>query len=103
MSVDFSTVLTDFDGNSIKENDIELTVGKVAVRALIAPFEDEQRLSVDEKFARGKLADRIYHATEPLDLKSEDVTRLKLVVGKAFTPYIVFRVLPLIDPAEANK
>lgn len=98
--IDFSTVITDYDNNPVKQNDKELTLRDVSVMALITPYQDEQNLTATERFERGRLANVIHDAKEPISLKSQEVTTLKAVVGKAFSPLVVFRAFPLIDAAE---
>lgn len=101
MAIDFGTVITDLDKNPILEGETPVTLKAISIRALVQHYEDEARtLTVSEKFERGQLASRIHGATEPLELKSEDVTRLKALVGKFGTSWIVFSCLSLIDPGE---
>lgn len=98
--IDFATVITDYDGNPVKQADKELTLRDLSIMALVTPFDDERSLPATDRFERGRLASVIHDAKEPITLKSQEVTMLKLVVGKAFTPLVVFRAFPLIDAAE---
>jgi hypothetical protein len=100
--IDFSTPLNDYEGNAISdgtEAKAPFTLGNAAVRALVIPYEDERNLSPEDKFKRGELASRI-HNSSALSLKAEEVTLLKKLIGKAYSPLIVFRAWPLLDAAE---
>jgi hypothetical protein len=59
-------------------------------------------LSEEAKFLRGALAAKIHNATAPLALKAEDTALLKKLIGKAYSPLIVFRAWPLLDAAETS-
>lgn len=99
--IDFSQVLTGVDGAELKEAaDKPLTLRSAAVLALVAAYEDERQLDSREKFTRGVLAQRIHRATKPIDLKSDEVTKLKALVGKAFGPAVLVAAWPMLDPAE---
>ena len=103
--IDFTTVISDLDGGAISDGSearMPFTLGSAAVRALVIPYEDERNLSPEEKFKRGELAARI-HAATSLCLKSEEITLLKKLIGKAYGPLIVFRAWPLLDAAETWK
>jgi hypothetical protein len=103
--IDFTVTLNDLDGAAISdgtEAKVPFTLGSAAVRALVIPYEDERNLSPDEKFRRGELAARIHNAIS-LGLKSEEITLLKKLIGKAYSPLIVFRAWPLLDAAEAPQ
>lgn len=98
--IDFSTVITDYEGNPVKDNDKEVTLRLLAVGALSAQFQDEQSLAPTDKFKRGDLAIKIYNSTSPLALKSEDITMLKTVIGKAYSPVVVYKTYQLLDSGE---
>jgi hypothetical protein len=110
--IDFTTALNDLDGAAISdgtETKAAFTLGSAAVRALVIPYEDERNLSPEEKFKRGELASRIHSAgvgaaaTGRISLKSEEITLLKKLIGKAYSPLIVFRAWPLLDAAETPQ
>jgi hypothetical protein len=98
--IDFSTTITDFEGKTVKDNEQEVTLRLLSVGALSATYQDEQNLSPTDKFKRGDLATKIYNSTEPVALKSEDVTMLKTVIGKAYGPLIVYKAYQLLDAGE---
>jgi len=103
--IDFTTALNDLDGAAISDGTdakTPFTLGDAAVRALVISYDDERSLSPEEKFKRGELAARIHNATA-LSLKSEEITLLKNLIGKAYSPLIVFRAWPLLDAAETPK
>jgi len=98
--IDFNVTIKDLDGNSFKDDSKEVTLKQLVVTALSAQFQDEQNLTADKKFKRGSLAYDIHKSTEPMKLKSEDITTIKEVVGKAYSPLFVFCIYPLLDEGE---
>lgn len=98
--IDFSTVITDLNDQPVKDGDNEVTLKLLSVGALSATFQDEQSLSPTDKFKRGALAMQIYNTKEPLAIKSEDVTMLKTVIGKAYGPMVVYKAYQLLDAGE---
>lgn len=99
MIIDFTKVLLDQDNNQISDPTIsgkDLTLGRAASYALNASFQDEQQLSGEEKFKRGMLAFQI-RDDDKADLKAEDVVLIKKVIGKAYSPLIVYRIYQMLD------
>jgi hypothetical protein len=95
MKIDFSTVLTNFDGTpyvSVPETKDApakyLTLKEVALMVLGAPLPDDQTLSPMDKFNLGRIGHAI--ATD-LELPVEDLAKLKDRIGKGvISPAIVF-------------
>ena len=102
--VDFSAVITDADNAPVIDcagsdcaGKPPLTIGKLAMRALTASFEDERNLSGEEKFKRGQLAMRVYDGGK-VALSAEDTALIKRLVAKGYGPMVVLRAWPLLDP-----
>lgn len=66
----------------------EMTLKLAAVNALQAQFEDERALDGEEKFKRGKLAEKIYLGVD-VDLTIEEIAKVKKLIGKAYGPNVV--------------
>jgi hypothetical protein len=77
----------------------EATLGMVATRALLASLPDEQSLSGEDKFKRFTLAMRIKDGGE-VPISAEDIALLKKLIGKVYSPLVVGRAFPLLDPGE---
>lgn len=98
--------IEDMDGqpmpDSVKEDAKNFTLKTACVNALYAQFEDEKGLSGEEKIKRYNLAEKIYAAKdkEEVDLKAEEITLLKNLIGKAYGALIVGRTYELLDPVE---
>ena len=84
MKIDFERRILDFDGNVLRDNDKTLTLGFVAVNALMGVYPDEQNLEGGEKVRRYRLAINIQAANRPLDIPVEDIALLKKLIGKGF-------------------
>lgn len=109
MNIELATEITDLDGNVLEKDGSKegspkekLTLGLVAVTALVTPVQSEQHLPAEERFKRGELAQRIY-GKPSADLKAEEVVMIKSVIGKLYSPLIVFRAWTLLDPPPAEE
>ncbi len=95
MKIDFSQVLTDLESKPIKTDEGELTLERVAVSALLQPAKDE---SGDTKYAKYKLIKAIHGATEPVELKAEEVSTIKAAIGSSsFTAIVTGQAWDLIE------
>lgn len=99
MQRDFNLVFKTFAGQPIAQDGEPITLKRVAVNALMSTFEDEANLSGEEKFKRYKLASRINDAAM-VDVSAEEVTLLKRLIGKLYTPIIVG---PAFEALEAES
>lgn len=99
MKIDFSQTFTDLDGTPIQADAQSLTLGMVAVQALMAQFPDEKELDGAEKLRRYKLALAIHGACAPLDVVVEDIASLKKLIGKAYGVLVVGQALPMLETA----
>jgi hypothetical protein len=72
-----------------------VTLGIIAFRALSAA---EQGVSPDDNLLRGQLALSLYKGGE-VELTAEQVVLVKKRIGSTFSPVIVARCFPLLDPA----
>ncbi len=106
MKIDFTTVITDFDGK-VLNNEIKDEAGKVvkegedldlgyfAVLALSATYEDEEITGVD-KCVRGALAQDIYKNKEA-EVSAKDITLMMDLIGKSFGPLVVSKCYAILD------
>lgn len=100
----FEEVLNDLDGAPIPDpfamqgSRVDLTLGRACRHALCWNFQDEQNLSGEEKFRRGKLALEISEGTATI--KAEEVVLLKKCIAKLFSPLVVLRAFNLLDPEK---
>jgi hypothetical protein len=95
--IDFDEPIRDLTGKPVRTDDQAMTIGTCALAALQAVFPGEDA-SPTVKVERFKLAVRIAQATEPIALSNEEITILKLVVGKLWNPLVVGRVYQAVDP-----
>jgi hypothetical protein len=84
----FDTTFSTFDGEVIQSAGCPLTLKRASVDALMMPFDDEKHISGEEKLKRYQLAVRINLGGD-VELKAGEVSLLKLVIGKAYTPLVV--------------
>jgi hypothetical protein len=112
--IDFTQVLTGINGDELKQcNKSEgdppkcidlasMTLGDIALYALIVPSEDERNLDPKKKFERDRLARRIYKNAHAM-LSPEDVALIKERIGKTSSVVQVGAAWSLLDPTLANK
>lgn len=110
-TIDFTAALLDMDGKPITEPEagpdgqphiVEATLGRVVCTALTAAFADEQNLSGEDKVKRFALGMKV-RGNAAATLTSDEITLLKKLVGKGFSPLIVGRCWELLDPASVPK
>lgn len=95
---DLSAVITDINGNPLKEGEGSATIQSVIVQALLGTFPDEQSVTGDEKFRRFNLATRIHAAKDgKVDLLPEDIVLAKNLVGKGYGALVVGQVFTLLN------
>lgn len=104
-AIDFSQPILDENGKTAQidpkdEKQGVITLKFVAIHALTGLYDDEKGLASEKKFQRGLLAQKISEAKGPLTLTAENITEIKLVVGKAFGPWVIAQAWPMLDPAE---
>jgi hypothetical protein len=98
-AIDFSQVILDDKNQPVIDADKStLTLATVSIRALGQMFDDERGLAGDEKLKRGFIAFKIAEAKAPLLLSPDEVTKIKQCVGKAWSPLVVARAWPMLDP-----
>ena len=73
----------------------------VLIQSLLQVTEDDKQ-SGDVKFNNYQLANKIHH-NNVLDMKAEDVTRLKKLVGKVWGPIIVGQAYEMLDPSTSEE
>lgn len=98
MQVNFDEKIRNLEGLPLVINEDELTLEFCAITALLSDHVDDARLSGGEKFARYELAQRI-HAKKWDTITAEDVTKLKMLIGRAFPPIIVGPAFDLLEGA----
>lgn len=101
MKRNLNQALTDLNGKAIEEKagDVTrpLTLATVCVNALLMPHEDERNLSGKDKVSRYELAKKINGAEGEIDVKAEDITLLKNLLAKAYTPLIVGQAYAVLE------
>lgn len=97
MRRDISQPLLDLDGKPIVERDVPVTLMTVALSALMAQFEDERALTGKEKADRYQLAMKINKRPGEVDLTAEQVSLLKLLIGKAYGPLVVGQAYEMLE------
>jgi len=102
----FDWALKTLDGKDIPGTEPDkpgkpLTAAAVAINALLAP--NDEKLAGTEKAHRYCLAQKIHQSPAEVDLKVEDVTLIKKLVGEVYAPLVVGQMFPFLDgpPAPA--
>ena len=101
--IDFSIRLTKLEGDTLKdENGGELTLGGAAKQALLV---SEEKQTGQEKYDNYVLATKVAEGGE-VTLKSEDISKIKEVIGKYMFPVVVGQAWDLLEgktPATIKK
>lgn len=105
MKINLNTKLKTLDGRPIKnqiegKSDADLDLKIVCTTALLGNY--NENIDGNEKAKRYQLALDIQKSSDSIDLKSEEITLLKELIGKAFATLIVGQSYDLIDPIKKN-
>ena len=79
-----------------------LTLGAAALHALLTNYPDERDLPGEEKWRRGKLADKVSVGGN-VDLSLDEMSKIKTLIGKMYGPTVIMRAWPLLDPTLKDK
>ena len=101
MEVKMNQILKTLEGKPITDpNHLKgLSLGDICIIVLQAQFEDEKNLAADKKIERWNLAQRI-HGNVNVDLKAEEITLLKELVGKGWGVTVVGQAYDMLDPVK---
>lgn len=105
MEIKINEPILDLGGKEIKEDGIDrvLTTGTVMINSLVASY-SEEKADGQEKLKRFQMAMKIQEATgDTISFKSEEVTKIKELVGKAYNTVIVGRLYSSIEGEEEVK
>lgn len=92
MKVNFHYVLKNIEGESLEdEKQQKVTLGKVAITALMNVYDDEGTLSGEDKLKRYDLASAIYALEDgaPFEITVEMVALLKNLINKTYGVAVV--------------
>lgn len=92
MKIDFSQSLKTLEG---AELDPPRTLGQISADALLANYPDE-KIDGDEKAKRFRLALRLVDG-KVADVKSEEISKIKRLIGIAFLPLIVGQAYAMLE------
>lgn len=87
MKLETGTPLTTFTGEPINDAQGPVTIGKVAIAALLANLNDDAP-TAEEKMWRYNLARRL-HVGGEVEITAEDAALIKRLVGKAYGAVVV--------------
>jgi len=111
MKRNFDTTFKQLNGDDLKDGgaatagvDAVLSLKVVSVNSLLAPFEVDKNLSGEEKLRRYLLATKI-HAGGEVDLTAEDISLLKLLIGRGYSALIVGQAFLMLesDASSADR
>jgi len=100
MKIQLNQELKDLKGNVLEEGEKKeaITLKSICVNALLSPLGEKKGEEPDgtEKMRRFCLAEKIEKANE-IDLKSEDIVKIKNIVGQGFNTIIVGQVFKMLE------
>lgn len=87
-----------FCGRSVEESGVR-TLRNTLIDALNVLYQDEQNLDPQKKFKRHLLAVRVHDEDEP-EFTVEELSELKNVVAKRYSPAVMGPAWMMLDPGE---
>ncbi len=91
----------DDKGKVIEGTGDPITLKFLCTNALEKVYNSENSLSGQEKYERGVLAKRIYAADNSIDLKSEEITLLKKLIGMAYSSLVIEQAWNMLENSDA--
>lgn len=88
MTKDLSVTVMTLDGEPVQQDSKPVSMGTMIKNALLMQSEN-QKLSGPDKFKHYELAKKIKDHEAKCELKSEEVTLIKQVVGEFYFPTVV--------------
>lgn len=98
MKIDLNKSITGVKKEPIKDKDGELTLKRALLLALIQPNPDPRGVTPDEAIRVRKLFDRIDEAEQEIELKSEEVVKLKNLVARGLSEVVAGAVIMALEP-----
>jgi len=102
MKVKISMVLKDVKGDSLMQptetGKKELLNVKTILASALFNMNPDDKVSGQEKYERGKLAEKIMTAVKEVELSVDEITKIKKLVGESYSPLIVWQIWDLLDP-----
>lgn len=109
MRVNLGKVLQGLDGKELHvqevkdgkviDTDRKLTLRVVCTEALMLN-NPQAMVTGEEKFKRYQLATKINLADDEVELKAEDIAKLKTLIGESYGTLVVGRAYDLLDPEK---
>lgn len=96
MKKNLNVELLDFKGKPVTEKDKKIIIKDVVINALMS-VDPQKNIDGTEKFNRYKLAQKIDTKPENCELSSEDIVKIKEVVGQGYGPLVVGFVFNLLE------
>lgn len=96
MKVDFSQEITSLDGSVLQSEGAPLTLGQVAVQALLSNHDEDRVIDGAEKVRRFRLAETAFQSGEA-SLTVEDVSLLKRLIARQFVTLVCARAWALLE------
>lgn len=114
-TVDMTTVIHDAEGKPVTDSlaatpeDTQcktcppLTIGRAVAHALTWSAPGDERISAEQKFSRGLMAERL-RDNKAVTLDASDTAAIIRLVGRLYGPPIVLPVVQAVDPnAKGEK
>jgi hypothetical protein len=97
MRIDFSQRLKSIDGSELTENGKPLTLGVIAVNALLEVVPKNEDPTADVKVQRWKIAQRVAGADGDVDITVEEIVLVKRLIGVAYGPLVVGQAFEMLE------
>jgi len=94
MKINFNTEIRLINGESLSPI---MTLKDCTMNVLLSLFDDESKIPGEERAKRYVLATRIYANPEDIDLTVEEISQIKTLIGKGYSPLVVGQAWNLLE------
>lgn len=100
MKLNVNTVLANLAGTPLKDEQGDVTFGRVFVDFLLGVSDRDRNLTGAKKLERARLAEKLHRAAEgsgEVDITVAEAVEIKELVGQVGTPIVVLNVERFIE------
>lgn len=98
MNINMNKKITGIKKEVIKNGELDLTIKDAVLMALVIPNPDRNGSTPEESLKTRKLFDKIDESVEYVDLKSEEIVKLKEIVAKRLSEIVAGSVILALEP-----
>lgn len=103
MKVDLTKIITQMGGKPFKNGEEDMTLKHGILLALMAADPNQKTVSPEDALSLRRLFDKLDRSDDLVDLKSDEMVKIKQVVASRLSPFVAGSVIDLLEPEVELK